>query len=370
MKIAMYNLTTTTKLGGIETFNWGIAKSLAERGHIVHIYGGKGDFREDVPKGVSIFTFPFVRQKFIPNLGSRFRKFAERLSFGLTSFAALFKGRYDLIYVHKPYDLLTALLLSKLRGARVVFGSGGTEFFSGYGWLVRRVDHFFACSEFNAKQIEKYCGVKPAILPNGINTELFRPIGPDLHLRKSILQISDEEKVIISACRLVGWKGLDYSIKAISELLKKGTPVRYLIIGDGEDRERLQLLAVELDIADNVTFLGSIKNSGLVVYYSIADVAVFPSIANETFGISIAEAMACGVPVVSTDVGGIPGVVAEDTGLLVTARRVDELTLAIEVLLNDEPKAESFGRAARERIVENFSWDIIAEKFVRYINNA
>jgi glycosyltransferase involved in cell wall biosynthesis len=367
MKIALYNLTTTTKSGGIETFNREIAKVLARRGHLVHIYGGKGIIIQNVPENVSIHIYPYIKRELIPNLGSRFKKFMERLSFGIFSARDLKKGNYDYIFVSKPFDIPIALLASSYSTTKVIFGSGGTEFFPGYKYLVKKVDYFFACSKFNAIQIEEYCGIRPLILPNGVNTELFKPRMPDPELRH-MLQLTENETIVISACRLVGWKGIHYAIKSVASLIKKGYPIRHLIAGDGEYKKFLQTLAKELNIDNDVMFLGNINNSELPRYYSLADIAIFPSIANETFGISIAEAMSCGVPVITTTVGGIPEVVTDKTGLLVPPEDEDSLAEAIEKLLSDEKLRKEMGDRGRQRINENFNWDVISEKFERYIN--
>ncbi len=369
MKIALYNLTTTTKTGGIETFNWEMAKALARKGHTVHIYGGKGSIFQDVPNNVSIYTYPYIKRELIPNLGTRFRKFMERLSFSVFAIKALIKRDYDYIYVSKPFDIPIALIASYYSGSKAIFGSGGTEFFPGYKYLAKKIDYFFASSKFNASQIERYCGVRPKVLPNGINTEVFKPQNPDVELKNS-LKITDNEFVIISACRLVGWKGIQYAIKAIGMLIKKGYPIKYLIIGDGEYKKELQTIVITLKMENNIIFLGSINNSELPVYYSIADIAVFPSIADETFGISIAEAMACGVPVVSTTVGGIPEVVTEGTGFLVPPKDEDAIAGKIKILISNNKIKEDMSIAGRRWVEDNFRWDRIVEKFDRYIGYA
>lgn len=367
MKIALYNLTTTTRLGGIETFNWEMARALSKKNYSVHIYGGKGEIIRDVPDGLLVYTYPYVKREVIPDLGSRFKKFAERLSFGLFSLKDLISRKYDYIYVSKPFDIPVALSVSSFSKSKVIFGSGGTEFFPGYAYLVKKVDHFFACSAFNAGQIEQYCGIRPSVLPNGVNTDLFRPATPDSELRKR-LHIDASEKVIISVCRLVGWKGLQYSIKSCARLIKKGYRLKYLIIGEGEERENLGCLAKELGIADNIMFLGGIKNSELPKHYSVADIAVFPSIADETFGISAAEAMACSVPVISTNVGGISEVVSEGSGLLIPPRDENSLEKTIEKLVVDGSFGRKMGLRGREWVIEKFSWDNIADTFERYIS--
>jgi len=196
---------------------------------------------------------------------------------------------------------------------------------------------------------------------------LFTPHSPDLRL-KSRLLIDDNEKIILSACRLVGWKGLRYAIEAVAELIRKGLGVKYLIAGIGEDRKNLEVLTKKLGIADNIIFLGSIRNSELPEYYSIADMAVYPSIGKETFGISIAEAMACGIPVISTRVGGIPEVVAEGTGLLVPPKDKISLAQAMETLLCDGELRKQIGNAGRRRVLENFSWDIAAKRLESYLS--
>jgi len=361
VKIALYEITATTSVGGIQTFVWGMAKALAGKGHIVHIYGGNGDIRASHHDNITVYTFPYLPRQKVPDFGSRFRKFGERLSFNLFSLGTLVKEHYDVIYIHKPYDLPMALLASKISKARVVFGSGGTEFFPGYKHLAKKADHFFACSEFNAAQITEYCGLRPHVLPNGVNAGVFRHLSPELRIRKG-LHISDSDSVVMSACRLVGWKGIYYAIKAVAELIGKGYSLKYLIAGDGEERGKLEDLAKESNISDSVVFLGGVKNSELPLYYSLADIAVFPSVADETFGISIAEAMACGVPVVSTRVGGIPEVVAEGTGLLVPPRDVHSLAEAIESLLADRVLMEKTGALARDWVVKSFSWDSVVSR--------
>ena len=367
MKIALYNLTTTTSFGGIETFNIEMGRALAKWGWTVDIYGGVSLQIPEIP-GVTIFTYPYIKRNLIPDLGSRFRKFGERLSFGLHTFADLTSRKYDYIYVSKPYDLAIVLLSSHFSKSKVIFGSQGTEFFAGYTYLLKKTDFLFSCSAFNAAQVEKHSGIRPLVLPNGVNTELFRPLNPDPQILTR-LNISDSESVVISACRLVGWKGVRYAIKAVAELIAKGYPIKYLIAGDGEEREQLEVLAKEYRISDSILFLGKIRNSDLPLYYSFADIAVFPSVADETFGISIAEAMSCGVPVVSTRVGGIPEVVAEDTGLLVPPKDSHSLAEAIEVLLSNREFREKTGGMARDRVVKCFSWDSVAKTFEALIGN-
>ncbi|MBF0517511.1 MAG: glycosyltransferase family 4 protein [Nitrospirae bacterium] len=344
MKIAIYNLTTTTKAGGVESFTLGMAAALAKRGHTVDIYGGRGDIA-DMPPGVGVFTYPYLNRGSVPNFGSRFKKLVERLSLSLFALVPMIRARYDIIYIHKPYDLPAALLASAVSGAHVVFNSHGTEFFPCYRFMVARLYRFFSCSLYNAFDVERYTGIRPVVLYNGIDTDRFRPLPKSTQLieRHSL----KDALVLISICRLVGWKGLQYAIAALAHI-DKSLSVKYFIGGEGPYEKHLRQLADELNISERVVFLGRLPSAEIPAYYCTAHAALYPSVADETFGISIAEAMSCGVPVVATNVGGIPEVVAENTGILIPPKDDLAIARAIDTLLLDEPARQRLGANAAD----------------------
>jgi glycosyltransferase involved in cell wall biosynthesis len=286
----------------------------------------------------------------------------ERLTFARHAWKDLAAGGYDYIYVRKPYDLPWALLAARRCGARVVYGSGGTEFFPGYRFLVKRVDIFTACSRYNADEIEAYTGLRPRVLYNGVDVDLFRPQPPDVELGRS-LGLAEGVPVLVTACRLIGWKGVDDAIRAVGVLKDQGLKVRHLVLGDGEVRAVLERLAQDLGLEGSVAFLGRVNHEELPRFYSLAALAVFSPVGAETFGISIAEAMACGVPVVATKVGGIPEVVGEESGFLVPARDVAGLARALAELLKDKNLRARLARSARCRVEERFTWAGTARRF-------
>jgi glycosyltransferase involved in cell wall biosynthesis len=366
LNIALYNLTTTIKKGGIETFCWGLAKNLSNRNIKIYLYGGKTNDILTDKENLEIITLSYLPRNKFPDFGSRFRKFMERLSFAYYALPELKKNKYDFFCIFKPYDFPVALYLKKLTNCKIIFFSGGTEFFPGYRKMVKKIDFLFSCSEFNANQIEEYTNVRPIVLPNGIDTDIFKPLMPDIKL-KSELNIKEDETVIITVCRLVGWKGVQYSIRAVDKLIRAGYLIKYLVIGDGEERKNLEKIVFESNLNDKFIFLGNINNSLLPKYYSIADIAVFPSIANETFGISIAEAMSCGVPVISTTVGGIPEVVG-DAGILVSPKDENAIADMIKFLIENSYVRKELGIKGRNRVIENFSWDRVIYRFLENIS--
>ncbi len=360
MKIAMYNLTTTCRFGGVETFVWEVSRELARRGEDVHIIGGQGTVRKEAA-GAKITLFPFWPRERIPNLGTRFRKMGERISFGYRAYPALIGGKYDIFHIHKPYDLPWAWAVKRRTGCKVILGSHGTDFFPGDKTFISAVDRAVSCSHFNAGQVKERYGIPPRVIYNGIDPEVFRPLPPDLRLKKK-MGIPEESRVIVFAGRLIGLKGVHILLRAMTRLDRK-VPWRLLIIGDGSARADLDHLGQELGIREQILFPGYIANQDLPRFYSFADLAVFPSLADETFGMGICEAMACGRAVLSTRVGGIPELVTDgETGVLVKPRNWEELGDRMDRLLSDPNLCSHLGRKALDRARSCFTWGKVTDR--------
>jgi glycosyltransferase involved in cell wall biosynthesis len=356
----MYNLTTTCRFGGVETFVWEVSRELARRGEEVHVIGGEGSIRKEAP-GVKISLFPFWPRERIPNLGTRFRKMGERLSFGCRAYPALIGEKYDIFHIHKPYDLPWAWAVKKRTGSKVILGSHGTDFFPGDRTFISTVDRAVSCSHFNAGQVNKRYGISPRVIYNGIDPEVFRPLPPDLRLKKK-MGIPEESWVVVFAGRLIGLKGVHILLRAMTRLDRK-VPWRLMIIGEGSARADLDHLGQNLGIRAQILFPGYIANRELPNYYSFADLAVFPSLADEAFGMGICEAMACGRAVLSTRVGGIPELVTHgETGILVEPRNWEELGDRMGCLLSDPDLRSRFGWKALERARNFFTWEKVADR--------
>jgi L-malate glycosyltransferase len=176
------------------------------------------------------------------------------------------------------------------------------------------------------------------------------------------------KKIIFTCRQLIPRKGIRYLIMAMPYIIKKHPKVKLLIAGDGMEREYLEKLIDKLKIKDYVSLLGWIKNDELPAYYNVSDIAVMPSL-EEGFGIPAAEAMACELPVVSTDAGGLVEVVENNkTGLIVQKGNEKELAGAIIKFLDQPALGKKMGKDGRKKAETEFSWDKTAEKFLSLFN--
>ncbi len=361
MRIALYNLTTTTKVGGVESFVWDLSRELARRGHAVSVIGGVGPQREPAP-GVRVLTFPFVGRglwQAIPPLRRAYAeaKLLERLTMALPALPELARGGYDIIHIQKPYDLGPALLARRLGGAAVVLGCHGEDFYRGDRPLAARVDAAVSCSRFNAETVAARYGALPEVVFNGIDTALFRPTAPDPLLRRSV-GVHDGAPLLVYVGRLQPWKGVETAVRALLRLPE----AHLLVAGDGVDRPRLEALARDLGVAGRTHFLGLVPRERLPAIFGAADLLVATSFASETFGIGLVEAQACGLPVVASRWGGFPEVVDEGrTGLLYPPRDDAALARAAASLL-DDPARRAAMAAAAPAWAAQFAWPAVTDR--------
>lgn len=367
MRWALYNLTTTTSSGGVEMSVWALGRELARRGHEVSVYGGLS--QRPIPDwagGLEVLTFPYRPRETFPRLGSRAVKFMERVSFARRALPELERRGCDRIMIFKSFDLAPALLARKACGAceaKAGFLSGGTESYPGLAWLARRLDYLASVSAFNAGQIAHATGLRPQVSHLGVDPGLFHPAEPDRELATRC-GLTPGDEVLVTAVRLVALKGVQRAIKALAALSSSRPGLKLLVAGEGPYRPELERLAVELGLAGRVCFLGFLDPGRLAGLYALGTVAVFPSMGEEALGLSIAEAMACGLPVVASRLGGVPEVVGE-AGILAPPQDDQALARALAGLLDDPARRAELSRLGRERVLKEFSWSACAERLER-----
>jgi glycosyltransferase involved in cell wall biosynthesis len=190
------------------------------------------------------------------------------------------------------------------------------------------------------------------VVPNGINTELFYPL-PEIK--------RENNHIIVTNSADMPLKGLDYLLKAVKKV-SITHPVNLTVVGEPKKNSRIVKLIKDLDIGRQVTFTGRIDNVNFVRFYARATMAVIPSL-YEGFGLPAGEAMACGVPVISTSGGALPEVVG-DAGLVIPPGDFLALAAAIKELLDNPEKAKALGQAGLKRVHQFFTWGKAAQATV------
>lgn len=214
-------------------------------------------------------------------------------------------------------------------------------------WTISRYSLDKACTE-NKLNSEKF-----KILPCAVDADVFRPAPKSLELLEKY-NLKDS-RVLMTVARLWSgdiYKGVDVTIQALPYISQKIENVKYLVIGRGDDRSRLEKLAEELGVRDKVVFAGFVASEKLVEHYRLADVYVMPS--QEGFGIVYLEAMACGVPVVAGDADGSADPLLDGKlGWRVPHRNPQAVAQAcLEALEGKDRRCD--GEWLRKQAIENF----------------
>jgi D-inositol-3-phosphate glycosyltransferase len=212
------------------------------------------------------------------------------------------------------------------------------------------------------------------IIPCGTDIDNFQVLSKPEARRQ--LGLSTTNKTVLYVGRFDPRKGIETLVRAIAQIYDGRDTSKLdmdklclLIVGgsdpnqaDGLERRRIEDLVAELGIKAQVNFVGMVGHDRLPLYYAAADVCVVPS-HYEPFGLVAIEAMACGTPVVASDVGGLQfTVVSEETGLLVPPQDVDAFAQAIERTLVDQLWAQKARKQAARRVRNNFSWAGVAQQ--------
>jgi len=199
------------------------------------------------------------------------------------------------------------------------------------------------------------------VVPLGTDPEQFRP-GIDTHAVRARYNVNGGDWVVTVA-RLEPYKGVDTALRAVAQCRRDGLNVNYLVVGSGKKRKEYQKLAEELRIADHVRFVGNVPEAELPAVFNIANAYVGVSRRAdgsrvEGFGVALAEASACGLPVIAGQSGGLAEAVRDgETGLVVDPDDPDAVVAALKRLLGDQLLARRLGQSGRKSIETYYNWD-------------
>lgn len=240
-------------------------------------------------------------------------------------------------------------------------------------YCIRHADELTAPSWDMARTIAKECDFRAerfSVIPNALDVASF---GEGSGFKSSVAEHFDSGKVsVLHVGRLDRAKGIEILARAIPAVLKEIPAARFVFVGDdcpdrdrGTWRQRLEDYFRELGVSNQTVFLGALDETELLACYRKANIAVVPSVLYESFSYTCAQAMAAGLPVIATRIGGIPETVDDGTsGLLVAPGDVDELAQAIVRCARDGQLRERMGDAGQKKARQQFDSPKIAEQFL------
>lgn len=236
--------------------------------------------------------------------------------------------------------------------------------------MFTRADYIQTISKYLAdwaKDMGAACPIQ--VIPNAVDYELFsRPLSShEAEALKRELGKENGDIFLVTTSRLVVKNAIGDVIKALEHLPQS---VKFLILGQGYQEAELKKLAADLKVSDRVTFLGFIPHAEMPKYLHVSDIFIRPSL-SEGLGNSFLEAMAAGIPVIATPVGGIPDFLIDgETGLFCDVGNPRSIAQKIEKLLKDKESRQHIVRRAGEMVREKYQWSKIAEEMKTVFNSA
>jgi len=206
---------------------------------------------------------------------------------------------------------------------------------------------------------------KIRIIPQGIDTSLFG-FRPKDYPKDGVVQV-------LTVGRYSKDKGQEYSIRAVADLINKGYSIKYTLIGEGINKSRLQQLVNELGISDVVDIRGSSVNEELIYEFQKAHIFILPSLSainegdcEETQGVTVQEAQACGAIVVATNTGGIPECVEDGvSAFLVEDRNTNAIANKVASIIDNKEKWTVWQTNARKHVEENYDINVIGNRVMK-----
>lgn len=233
-------------------------------------------------------------------------------------------------------------------------------------WALRRNDAVVAVTHDLRQRAYGLSGRQAEVIPHGLRMREAHAL--DRREARTLLGLPVDAPLVLFVGRLITIKGVDHLIRAMRNMAETQPSARLIVVGDGQERALLQALAQGAGLADRVTFAGERPHEDVIRFMRAADVFVLPSLV-ESFGIVLLEAMSCGLPVVASNVMGIPSIVADGVnGFLVPPADDRAIAAGVERLLGDPMLRANFA-ARNVRDAAGYAMPRIADRFLELWEN-
>jgi glycosyltransferase involved in cell wall biosynthesis len=400
LRIALLGYRSNPYSGGQGVYLKYVSRALTQMGHEVHVISGEP--YPDLDDGIELVKLPGLNlyAQEHPFRALRWRHllrptdlfewasmlsggFPEPYTFGrrVRRYLDEHREKYDVVHdnqclaygllglqsrgvplvttIHHPitFDLDIALANTESLGLRLLI-KRWHRFLRMQTKVARQLRHIITVSECSKRDICQAFGVaseRVHVIRNGVDCQEF---APQPHINR------EPRHLITTASADQPLKGTQHLIPAFARLREEFPDLHLTFIGKPKPQGATAALIEQYRVGDYITFLHGVSSKDMVNLYARASVAIVPS-EYEGFGLPAAEAMACGVPVVSTNGGALPEVVG-DAGVIVPKADPAAMATAVAQLLNDQAGADHLGAAGRRRVQQAFSWSDVAGELTRY----
>ncbi len=351
MRIAFISKQYYSNIGGIEKVIENFRKSFSSKGHEVFVLNQNGltkNLFKFNSKNFSLgFNLIFELNKLKPEIvhfhGFRIINFFPWIYCKLTKTPCIITPHFD--YNRNLFREKINFFVHKLMNFNKIFA------------LTLREESIL--KELGFKKIE--------LIPDSVDTELFKQIPKSKLLLRKKLNLGKKSFIVLFLGRLASNKGIPYLINAFNEIKTKDK--KLVIIGKENPAfldttyKYYESIAEKMHAKD-VVFAGKFSEKGVIDAVNSVDVLVLPSISSEAFGLVLIEAMACGKPVIGTSIEGIKEVIVDGfNGFLVPPKKTDELTVALELLLNPLLR-NKMGNNGLKLVKQKYSLTAVSEKHI------
>lgn len=370
LNITIINRRMNISFGGEQNEALNIAKALRKRGHNIRFIIGK-THKKITPLPEEILTFD-VRFVFSPytswisnNLGN-----SNKLKWLISSLANHFKYRMFELAVYNKLKSDNWSNVYYICGGLVILGKfldrkkpTIIRWVSPPSRMAKKILNSYSKNIAGGDiypKIKKWCN-NAEYVEVGLDSNYFK-----LPKKKPSKEIID----FLFVGRLVKVKNLSYLIKGFCEALKENKKIFLHIVGEGRERNSLEKLTEKLNVNDFIKFHGVLYKENLLDIYKSSDVFLITS-EYESFSMVTTEAMACGLPVIGTNVGFLPSLIKDgERGFLVELNNINELKEKILFFAKNMDKVGEFGSKARKFVVKNFSWEESAKRIEKIYYDA
>ncbi|PSQ95090.1 MAG: N-acetyl-alpha-D-glucosaminyl L-malate synthase BshA [Bacteroidetes bacterium SW_9_63_38] len=365
-------ITCYPTYGGSGVVATELGKNLAERGDEVHFISSSLPFRLSHVAGniffheVNVQSYPlFESPPYTLSLTSKMVDIAKHAGLDVLHVHYAIPHATSAVMARQilASDGISLPIITTLHGTDITLIGQDPSFAPVVTWSINQSDGVTAVSSYLRQETYDHFEVTNGIevIPNFIDTDRFYRQDKE-HFKQALCP--DGEKVIVHVSNFRPVKNTKQVVEIFHRLQGDTPEVKLLLVGDGPERVPTERKARELGVFDDIRFLG--KQDPIEEILSIADVFLMPS-ASETFGLAALEAMACGVPTVVSDVGGLPELVEDDeTGYLCPVDDVDTFTDRTRALLTDAPLHQRMAAAARSRAVDAFDIGHVVPLYEQY----